>query len=70
MEAGYIERWMPYDIESISDRQCYVCIHFIEVSTATKSDVESGHHKKKTFVVLKKLNVMHLIFSYASYRSL
>ena len=45
MEAGQIERDTPYDIYSNSDIKCYVCRHFIEVSTATKSDVESEHSK-------------------------
>ena len=55
MEAGYIERWMPYDIERISDIQCYVCIHFIEVSTATKSDVESGYPKEENICCAEKV---------------
>ena len=32
-------------IESLSDRQWYVCSHFKYVSTAIESDVESGRSK-------------------------
>ena len=32
---------MPCDRESLSDRQCYVRSHFVEVFTATESDVAS-----------------------------
>ena len=29
---------MPFDIEVLSEIECYVCSHFTEVSPATESD--------------------------------
>ena len=41
---------VPFYIDILPDRQYYVCSHFTEVSTATESDVLSGHSKGvKTF---------------------
>ena len=36
---------MPEDIECLSDRQCYVRTHLVEVFCATKSDVSVRHSK-------------------------
>ena len=41
----YVTLSMPCDTEILSDIQCYVCGNFLEVSTATESDVASGHSK-------------------------
>lgn len=36
---------MPSDTDSLSDRQCYVRSHFVEVFTATEKDVSARHSK-------------------------
>ena len=60
---------MPCDTESLSDIECYVCGNFLEVSTATESDVASGHPKGPQTFYAVKLNNMNILYSYASYIS-
>ena len=36
---------MTFDIKSLSEKQCYVHIQFLEVSTATESDLALVHSK-------------------------